>query len=157
MVTKEFSSAPKAENNPMEKFETILQAGNKCLNNVAQSNQSVKRTVEDATRKFFASHDHLKKEVKDEFLRFTGVLVVELEASRKKDGVPVDESVAAHFFPTIPLLPTPEIITLPFLQLSINLTIFVNVSFILFLRKFSASISNLITSLAIFFILFICI
>ena len=85
MVTKEFSSAPKAENNPMEKFETILQAGNKCLNNVAQSNQSVKRTVEDAARKFFASHDHLKKEVKDEFLRFTGVLVVELEASRKKD------------------------------------------------------------------------
>ena len=85
MVTKEYSSAPKAEYNPMEKFETILQAGNKCLNNVAQSNQSVKRTVEDATRKFFASHDHLKKEVKDEFLRFTGVLVVELEASRKKD------------------------------------------------------------------------
>ena len=69
----------------MEKFETILQAGNRCLNNVAQSNQSVKRTVDDATRKFFASHDHLKKEVKDEFLRFTGVLVVELEASRKKD------------------------------------------------------------------------
>ena len=85
MVTKEYSSAPKAENNPMEKFETILQAGNKCLNNVAQSNQSVKRTVEDAARKFFASHDHLTKEVKDEFLRFTGVLVVELEASRKKD------------------------------------------------------------------------
>ena len=85
MVTKEYSSAPKAESNPMEKFETILHAGNKCLNNVAQSNHSVKRTVEDATRKFFASHDHLKKEVKDEFLRFTGVLVVELEASRKKD------------------------------------------------------------------------
>ncbi len=38
MVTKEYSSAPKAENNPMEKFETILQAGNKCLNNNAQSN-----------------------------------------------------------------------------------------------------------------------
>tara|TARA_B100000212_G_C27363219_1_gene529171 strand:+ start:878 stop:1258 length:381 start_codon:yes stop_codon:yes gene_type:complete len=85
MVTKEYSSAPKAENNPMKKFETILQSGNKCLNNVAQSNQSVKRTVEDTARKFFASHDHLKKEVKDEFLRFTGVLVVELEASRKKD------------------------------------------------------------------------
>ena len=81
MVTKEYSSASKAENNPMEKFETILQAGNRCLNNVAQSNQSVKRTVDDAARKFFASHDHLKKE----FLRFTGVLVVELEASRKKD------------------------------------------------------------------------
>ena len=75
----------KVETNPMEKFETILQAGNRCLNNVAQSNQSVKRTVDDAARKFFASHDHLKKEVKDEFLRFTGVLVVELEASRKKD------------------------------------------------------------------------
>ena len=85
MVTKEYSSATKAENNPMEKFETILQAGNKCLNNVAQSNQSVKRTVDDTARKFFASHDHLKKEVKDEFLRFTGVLVLELEASRKKD------------------------------------------------------------------------
>ena len=79
MVTKEYSSATKAENNPMEKFETILQAGNKCLNNVAQSNQSVRRTVDDATRKFFASHEHLSKEIKDEFLRFTGVLVVQLE------------------------------------------------------------------------------
>ena len=85
MVTKTYSSASNADNNLMEKFETILQAGNKCLNNVAQSNQSVKRTVDDTARKFFASHDHLKKEVKDEFLRFTGVLVVELEASRKKD------------------------------------------------------------------------
>ncbi len=37
MVTKEYSSAPKAENNPMEKFETILQAGNRCLNNVSFS------------------------------------------------------------------------------------------------------------------------
>ena len=96
MVTKEYSSAPKAENNPMEKFETILQAGNKCLNNVAQSNQSVKRTVEDAARKFFASHDHLTKEVKDEFLRFTGVLVVELEASRKKDEAR-DQKIQAIF------------------------------------------------------------
>lgn len=52
MVTKEYSSAPKEESNPMEKFETILQAGNRCLNNVARSNQSVKRTVDDATRKF---------------------------------------------------------------------------------------------------------
>ena len=85
MVTKEYSSAPKAETNPMEKFETILQAGNRCLNNVAQSNQSVKRTVDDATRKFFASHDHLSKEIKDEFLRFTGVLVVQLEALMRKD------------------------------------------------------------------------
>ena len=85
MVTKEYSSAPKAENNPMEKFETILQAGNKCLNNVAQSNQSVRRTVDDATRKFFASHEHLSKEIKDEFLRFTCVLVVQLEALMKKD------------------------------------------------------------------------
>ncbi len=85
MVTKEYSSASKAENNPMEKIETILNAGNKCLNNVAQSNQSVKRTVDDATRKFFASHDHLSKEIKDEFLRFTGVLVVQLEALMKKD------------------------------------------------------------------------
>ena len=85
MVTKEYSSAPKAENNPMKKFETILQSGNKCLNNVAQSNQSVKRTVDEATRKFFASHDHLSKEIKDEFLRFSGVLVVQLEALMKKD------------------------------------------------------------------------
>ena len=64
MVTKEYSSA-NAEINPMEKFETVLHASNKILNNVAQSNQSVKRTVDDATRKFFASHDHLSKEIKD--------------------------------------------------------------------------------------------
>ena len=85
MVTKEYSSATKAENNPMEKFETVLLASNKILNNVAQSNQSVKRTVDDAARKFFASHDHLSKEIKDEFLRFTGVLVVQLEALMRKD------------------------------------------------------------------------
>ena len=85
MVTKEYSSAAKAENNPMEKFETVLLASNKILNNVAQSNQSVKRTVDDAARKFFASHDHLSKEIKDEFLRFTGVLVVQLEALMRKD------------------------------------------------------------------------
>ncbi len=85
MVTKTYSSASNADNNLMEKFETILQAGNRCLNNVAQSNQSVKRTVDDATRKFFASHDHLSQEIKDEFLRFTGVLVVQLEALMRKD------------------------------------------------------------------------
>ena len=85
MVTKEYSSATKAENNPMEKFETVLLASNKILNNVAQSNQSVKRTVDAAARKFFASHDHLSKEIKDEFLRFTGVLVVQLEALMRKD------------------------------------------------------------------------
>ena len=85
MVTKEYSSATKAENNPMEKFETVLLASNKILNNVAQSNQSLKRTVDDAARKFFASHDHLSKEIKDEFLRFTGVLVVQLEALMRKD------------------------------------------------------------------------
>ena len=85
MVTKTYSSASNADNDPIGKFQASLAAGNKILNNVAQSNQSVKRTVDDAARKFFASHDHLKKEVKDEFLRFTGVLVVELEASRKKD------------------------------------------------------------------------
>ena len=85
MVTKEYSSATKAENNPIEKFETVLLASNKILNNVAQSNQSVKRTVDDAARKFFASHDHLSKEIKDEFLRFTGVLVVQLEALMRKD------------------------------------------------------------------------
>tara|TARA_Y100000589_G_scaffold282186_1_gene279549 strand:- start:140 stop:520 length:381 start_codon:yes stop_codon:yes gene_type:complete len=85
MVTKEYSTATQAESNSMEKFETILHAGNKCLTNVAQSNQSVKRTVDEATRKFFASHDHLSKEIKDEFLRFSGVLVVQLEALMKKD------------------------------------------------------------------------
>ena len=84
MVTKEYSSA-NAESNPMEKFETVLHASNKILNNVAQSNQSVKRTVDDATRKFFASHDHLSQEIKDEFLRFTGILVVQLEALMKKE------------------------------------------------------------------------
>ena len=96
MVTKEYSSAPKAESNPMEKFESILQASNRCLNNVAQSNQSVKRTVDDATRKFFASHDHLSKEIKDEFLRFTGVLVVQLEALLKKDEE-LDQKIHAIF------------------------------------------------------------
>jgi len=85
MVTKEYSTATQAESNSMEKFETILHAGNKCLTNVAQSNQSVKRTVDETTRKFFASHDHLSKEIKDEFLRFSGVLVVQLEALMKKD------------------------------------------------------------------------
>ena len=85
MVTKEYSTATQAESNSMEKFETILHAGNKCLTNVAQSNQSVKRTVDEATRKFFASHDHLSKEIKDEFLRFSGVLVVQLEALMKKE------------------------------------------------------------------------
>ena len=55
------------------------------MNNVAQSNQSVRRTIDDATKKFFASHDNLTKEIKDEFLRFTGVLVVQLEALMKRD------------------------------------------------------------------------
>ena len=55
------------------------------MNNVPQSNQSVRRTIDDATKKFFASHDHLTKEIKDEFLRFTGVLVVQLEALMKRD------------------------------------------------------------------------
>ena len=85
MVTKKYSSASNADNDPMGKFQASLAAGNKILTNVAQSNQSVRRTIDDTARKFFASHDHLKKEVKDEFLRFTGVLVLELEASRKKD------------------------------------------------------------------------
>ena len=85
MVTKTYSSASNADNDPMGKFQASLAAGNKILTNVAQSNQSVRRTIDDTARKFFASHDHLKKEVKDEFLRFTGVLVLELEASRKKD------------------------------------------------------------------------
>ena len=49
-----------------------------------------------------------------------------LEASKKNDGVPVDERVAAHFFPMMPLFPTPEIIIFPFLQFKIVLMIFVN-------------------------------
>ena len=40
---------------------------------------------EEAVKKFFESHDHLIKEVKDQFVRFTGVMVVELETARKKD------------------------------------------------------------------------
>ena len=62
MVTKEYSSATKAENNPMEKFETILQAGNKCLITFIKAinllNEQLKMPLK------FASHDHLKKEVK---------------------------------------------------------------------------------------------
>ena len=85
MVTKTYSSASNADNDPIGKFQASLAAGNKILNNVAQSNQSVKRTVDEATRKFFASHDHLSKEIKDEFLRFSGVLVVQLEALMRKD------------------------------------------------------------------------
>ena len=42
-----------------------------------------------------------------------------LDASKKKDGIPIDENVAAHFLLMIPLLPTPEIIILPFLQFKI--------------------------------------
>ncbi len=85
MVTKTYSSASNADNDPIGKFQASLAAGNKILNNVAQSNQSVRRTIDDATKKFFASHDHLTKEIKDEFLRFTGVLVVQLEALMKRD------------------------------------------------------------------------
>ena len=85
MVTKTYSSASNSDNDPIGKFQASLAAGNKILNNVAQSNQSVRRTIDDATKKFFASHDHLKKEIKDEFLRFTGVLVVQLEALMKRD------------------------------------------------------------------------
>ncbi len=40
---------------------------------------------------------------------------------KKKEGVPVDERVADHFFPIIPLFPTPEIIIFPSLQLSMIL------------------------------------
>ena len=85
MVTKTYSSASNSDNDPIGKFQASLAAGNKILNNVAQSNQSVRRTIDDDTKKFFASHDHLKKEIKDEFLRFTGVLVVQLEALMKRD------------------------------------------------------------------------
>tara|TARA_Y100000589_G_scaffold300023_1_gene309871 strand:+ start:1041 stop:1421 length:381 start_codon:yes stop_codon:yes gene_type:complete len=86
MVTKIYSSASNADNDPMEKFEASLIAGNKCLTNVAQSNQSVRRTIDDAMKKFFASHDHLSQEIKDQFLRFSGVLVVELEIARKQES-----------------------------------------------------------------------
>ena len=48
------------------------------------------------------------------------------EASRKNDGIPIEEKVAAHFLLMIPLLPTPEIIILPFLQFNIAFTIWLN-------------------------------
>ena len=40
-------------------------------------------------------------------------------ASKKNDGVPVEEKVAAHFLAIIPLFPTPDTIILPFLQFNI--------------------------------------
>ena len=48
--------------------------------------------------------------------------VYAFDASKKKDGVPVDDKVAAHFLAIIPLFPTPEIIILPFLLLRIKFT-----------------------------------
>ena len=72
------------------------------------------------------------------------------EASKKNDGVPVDERVADHFFPTIPLFPTPEIITFPFLQFKIVLIICSKDLPIFDWSFFKDSASSFITSLAIF-------
>ena len=55
--------------------------------------------------------------------------------------VPVDEKVAAHFLPMIPLFPTPEIIIFPSLQLRIALTIFAKASLIKLFKFFKALIS----------------
>ena len=86
MVTKEYSSANNvAEVDPATRFESILLAGNKCLTNVSNRLFKLQQAIEEAVKKFFASHDHLIKEVKDQFVRFTGVMVVELETARKKD------------------------------------------------------------------------
>ena len=46
-----------------------------------------------------------------------------VEASKKKDGMPTEENVAAHFLLIIPLFPTPDIIILPFFRFNIVLTI----------------------------------
>ena len=73
-----------------------------------------------------------------------------LVASKKKEGVPVDENVAAHFLAIIPLFPTPDIITFPCLQFKISFTTFDKERLILFFKLFNALISNCITSLAIF-------
>jgi len=86
MITKEYSSASKAnEVDPTARFEPILLAGNKCLTNVSNRLFKLQQVIEETVKKFFASHDHLIKEVKDQFVRFTGVMVVELETTRKKD------------------------------------------------------------------------
>ena len=49
---------------------------------------------------------------------------------RKNEAIPIDDNVAAHFLPIIPLLPTPDIIIFPFLQFKIALTAFSNEIFI---------------------------
>ena len=86
MITKEYSSASsEVESNPMQKFEASLIAGNKCLTNVSNRLFKLQQIIEEYVKKFFASHDHLIKEVRDQFIRFTGVMVVELENARKKD------------------------------------------------------------------------
>ena len=69
------------------------------------------------------------------------------EASKKKDGVPVDERVAAHFLAIIPLFPTPEIINLPF-KPSILFTALKKSSLRLFAKSFIAFDSTVKTSFA---------
>ena len=72
-----------------------------------------------------------------------------LDASRKKEDVPVDENVADHFLPIIPLFPTPEIIIFPFLQFKIIFTIWLNEFPIDDFNFFKDSISSSITFFAI--------
>ena len=79
------------------------------------------------------------------------------EASKKNDGVPVEEKVAAHFLLIIPLFPTPETIIFPFLHLMIASIILLNFLLILtfnFLRdKISVSITSFAIKWKFFFIL----
>ena len=86
MITKEYPAASKAaEVDPAARFESILIAGTKCLTYVSNRLFKLQQAIEEAVKKFFASHDHLINEIKDQFVRFTGVMVVELETARKKD------------------------------------------------------------------------
>ena len=71
-------------------------------------------------------------------------------ASTKKEGAPTDESVEEIFLAIIPDLPTPEIITLPFLQLLIAFTALSKETLILFFNFFKDCISKSITCFAIF-------
>ena len=70
-------------------------------------------------------------------------------ASTKNDGVPTEDKVDAIFFAIIPDFPTPEIITLPFLQFNIAWTALLNEFLIFFFNFFNDWISVSITSFAI--------
>ena len=63
--------------------------------------------------------------------------------SKKNEGVPVDDNVAAHFLAIIPLFPTPDIITFPCLQFKISFTTLYKERLILFFKLFNALIGEL--------------